>query len=236
VTVAATACFAINAVSFLAVLRALMGIPEPQAHEEKREPGSMWDGLRYLREHPVQGALVALTFVVCVFGWPVITVLPAYTKLRLHLDADAYSLLLSTLGAGALGAALATATFGNAARRGGFLLLGTASTACGLAGLGFAQHPAFASVSCAAIGFGLILYLSTGQSALQLAVPNDKRGRVMAWWAMTLSASAPLGHLVAGEVVHLHGVEPVLFGMAAGIATTTLALTAMLAVRGLSKS
>lgn len=233
VTVAATACFAINALSFLAVLRALRGIPEMQTHEEKREPGSAWDGLRYLREHPAMGGLVALTFVVCVFGWPVITVLPAYTKLRLHLEAKAYSLLLSTLGAGALGAALATATFGSPARRGGFLLLGVASSAGGLAGLGFAEQPWLAGVCCGAIGFGLILYLSTGQSTLQLAVPDEKRGRVMAWWAMTLSASAPLGHLAAGELVNEHGVGPVLFGMAAGIGAMAVALAGMLTVRGL---
>src|SRR4029077_9433168 len=113
--------------------RALRGIPETQNHAEKRERGSMWDGLRYLRQHPALGGLVVCTFVVCVFGWPVITILPAYTKLRLHLEADAYSLLLSTLGAGALGAALATATFGRPARRGAFLLLGVASTSAGLA-------------------------------------------------------------------------------------------------------
>jgi MFS family permease len=235
VTVAATACFAMNAVSFLAVLRALRGIPEPRAHEERRERGSVWDGLRYLREHPALGGLVACTFVVCIFGWPVITVLPAYTKLRLHLEAGAYSLLLSAMGGGALGAALATATFGSSARRGAFLLLGVASAACGLAGLGFAEELRLAVPCCGALGFGLILYLSTGQSALQLAVPGEKRGRVMAWWAMTLSASAPLGHLVAGELVKEHGVGPVLLGMAVGIATTAVMLAGMLVVRGLSK-
>jgi MFS family permease len=233
VTVGATACFALNALSFLAVLRALRGIPEPQV-KEKLTPGSTWDGLRYLRDHPAMGGLVLLTFVVCVFGWPIITVLPAYTKLRLHLKEDAYSLLLSAIGAGALIAALTTATFGSVARRGTFLLLGVGAAAVGLAGLGFAHHPLLAGMCCIAIGFGLILYLSIGQSILQLAVPDEKRGRVMAWWAMTLSASAPLGHLLAGETITaLSDVGPVLFGMAAGIGVATLALAAILAIRGL---
>jgi hypothetical protein len=235
VTVAATACFAINAVSFLAVLRALRGIHETEGQKEKRPAGSIWDGLHYLCEHPAMGGVVALTFVVCVFGWPVITILPAYTKLRLHLEAGAYSLLLSSLGTGALGAALATATFGNPARRGAFLLLGVASAAGGLAGLGFAEELRFAAPCGAALGFGLILYLSTGQSALQLAVPDEKRGRVMAWWAMTLSASAPLGHLAAGELVNVYGVGPVLLGMAGGMGAMAIALAGMLAVRGLSE-
>ena len=32
-------------------------------------------------------------------------------------------------------------------------------------------------------------------------MPDDKRGRVLALWAMTLSASAPIGHLLAGQAV-----------------------------------
>jgi len=230
VTIGATACFALNALSFLAVLRALRGIPEPRAHA--KAASSMWDGLRYLRDRPQHGGLVALTFVVCVFAWPVVTVLPAYTRLRLGLREDAYSLLLSAMGAGALGAALATATFGSVARRGAFLLVGVGVCAAGLAGLGLAERAWAACVCCAAVGFGLILYLSTGQSALQLAVPDEKRGRVMAWWAMTLSASTPLGHLIAGQAVTEFGVGPVLLGMGAGVGAMTVALAGVLAVRG----
>ena len=235
VTLGATACFALNALSFLAVLRALRGIPEPRANA-KTEGSSVWDGLRYLREHPAHGGLVVLTFVVCVFGWPVVTVLPAYTKLQLGLREDAYSLLLSAMGAGALGAALATATFGSMARRGSFLLVGVSVSGVGLAGLGLAERAWIAGVCCSAIGFGLILYLSTGQSTLQLAVPDEKRGRVMAWWAMTLSASGPLGHLLAGEAVTAFGVGPVLLGMAAGMGLVAAALALLLLLRGLKVS
>jgi hypothetical protein len=140
---------------------------------------------------------------------------------------------LSALGAGALGAALATATFGSAARRGAFLLVALAACAAGLAGLGCAERAWVAAGCCAATGFGLILYLSTGQSTLQLAVPDEKRGRVMALWAMTLSASAPVGHLVAGQAVTVFGPGTVLLGMAAGIALVAVCFAGLLAVRGL---
>jgi MFS family permease len=231
VTAGATACFALNALSFVAVLRALRGIPEPRPHAHPDERGSIWDGLRYLRDHPTLGGLVVLTFVVCAFGWPIITILPAYTKMQLGLEEGAYTLLLSAMGCGALAAALATATFGSVGRRGVFLLVGLAVCAAGLTGLGFADHIAVAAGCCAATGFGLILYLSIGQSTLQLAVPDDRRGRVMALWAMTLSASAPVGHLLAGEAVaRLGAVGPVLLGMAAGIGAVTVAFAGLLAL------
>ena len=81
----------------------------------------------------------------------------------------------------------------------------------------------------------MILYLSTGQSTLQLAVPDDRRGRVMALWAMTLSASAPLGHLLAGYAVTKVGPRPVLLAMAVGTGLAAAALAALLASRGLGK-
>ena len=218
VRVGAAVCFALNAVSFVAVLAALRAIRYPAAarpHEERR--GSTWGGVRYLATHPRLGGLVLLTLVVCVFGWPLYTLLPAYTRDHFNREVNAYSALLSGLGAGALVAALATATFGGRRRRGPSLLAGVLAAGAGLWGLTLdgGLGPAVLCTACS--GFGLILYLSTGQSALQLSVPDEMRGRVMALWAMTLSASAPVGHLIAGQMAAAFGVVPVLRVMAAGV-------------------
>ena len=236
VTLGAVGCFGLNAVSFLAVLLALRGIRvEPRTTVEINGPRSALDGVRYLRARPVLGGVVCCTLVLCVFGWPVLTLLPAYTRQVLGLAEKSYSVLVSSLGAGALVAALATATFGSSGRRAAFLVLGAAATAAGLFGLAAAGDLAAAAGCCACVGFGLILFLSTGQSTLQLAVPDDVRGRVMAVWAMTLSASAPIGHLLAGEAVTEFGVSRVLLGMAAGTAAVAAGLAALVTGRGLGK-
>jgi len=234
VTLGAVLCFALNALSFVAVLAALRAIRVPgDARAHGGAAGSAWDGVRYLWEHRALGALVALTLLLCVFGWPVQTLLPAYTRTRLGLAEDAYGLLVSAVGAGALVAALATATFGTVGRRAGFLVAGAAAAAGGLFGLSAAGAMPTAAACCGCVGFGLILFLSTGQSTLQLAVPDARRGRVMALWAITLSASAPLGHLFAGEAAANFGVVPVLRGMAAGAGVVTVALVALVTGRGL---
>ena len=59
----------------------------------------------------------------------------------------------------------------------------------GVAGLIAAKELPLAFASCGVCGFGLILFLSTGQSTMQLDSPDASRGRVMALWAMTLSGS-----------------------------------------------
>jgi MFS family permease len=232
VTAGAVGCFALNSVSFVAVLFALRAIRVPgDGAAKKRTAGSMWDGVRYLRQNPALGGLVLLTLAMCVFGWPLITVLPAFTRLNLGHSERTYSFLVSTVGAGALLAALATATFGKTELRWRFLVIGAAASALGLFIVSQAGELWRAVLGCATAGFGLILYLSTGQSTLQLAVPDAKRGRVMALWAMTLSASAPLGHLLAGQAVTAFGVQPVLLAMSVGAAGCTVVLVAILVTR-----
>jgi len=232
VTLGAAACFGLNAVSFLAVLAALWGIVAPESPARaKAGNNGMWDGFSYLRERSSMGALVLLTLMLCVFGWPLVTLLPAYTRTQLGRGEQTYSLLVSALGLGALGAALATATFGTTERRGKFLVVGAVTGTLGLLGVAQATRPELAALGCATSGFGLILYLSTGQSTLQLAVPDDRRGRVLALWAMTLSASAPLGHLLAGHAVTLVGIGPVLIAMATGAGLVAVGIAILVALR-----
>lgn len=231
-TLGAVWCFALNALSFAAVLLALRAIDVPGV---PRGPAvaseGMLGGFRYVLTRPRLAGLLAATGLLCVFGWPVISLFPTYTDQALHQAEKEYSVLVSSVGAGALVAALTNATFGTVGRRGFFLLAGAGVSAAGLLALAVAQSLGAAVFSAGCLGFGLILFLSTGQSAMQLSVSDETRGRVLALWAMTLSASAPVGHLLAGAAATVWPVRWVLTGMAAGAGLVT-AGTLLLAARG----
>lgn len=218
VTLGAVWCFSLNAFSFVAVLAALRRIDMPGAApgSSAPEPGSVLDGLRYVRTRPRLAGLLVLTGLLCVFGWPAISLFPAYTRLALGHAEKEYSALVSALGAGALVAALTTATFGTVARRRWFLIAGSLLIVAGLGGLAAAPSLPTAAAAAGGLGLGMILFLSTGQTAMQLGVDDKTRGRVMALWAMTLSASAPVGHLLAGGAATAWPVRDVLFWMAFG--------------------
>ena len=225
-TLGAIWCFTLNAFSFAAVLVALRKIERGRAVSPKSTKGkdSFWAGFQYLRREPALAALLGLTGFFCVFAWPILTLLPPYTRLILGEAERTYSLLLSAFGGGALVGALATATFANDLRSGRFLLFGAATSLVGVVGLAMMTTFLMAVACCVLMGFGMVLYLSTAQSTMQTSAPNHSRGKVMALWAMMLSGSSLPGHPTAGAMAATVPVPTVLFGMAAGIALAMVGL------------
>jgi MFS family permease len=76
---------------------------------------------------------------------------------------------------------------------------------------------------CVLVGFGLILFLATGQSVVQLGASDRNRGRIMGTWAMVLSGAVPLGSLLVGLAADHWGVPAVLRWQ--GLACIAAALT-----------
>jgi MFS family permease len=224
-------CFALNALSYVAVLASLRRIDAPEQARETKPRGSMLAGFRYVWERKRLAALLACTGCAGVFGWPTLTLFPPYTRLVLNHAEKEFSLLVSALGGGALVAALTTATFGSPSRARAFMSVGSGLTAAGILGLALTAAMPVALLAAAVFGCGMILYLSTGQSVLQLSTPNEARGRVMALWPMTLSGSSIVGNLLAGWVAERHLAIPhLLLVMAAGVGLTA-AVVSLLAWR-----
>ncbi|GIW81101.1 MAG: hypothetical protein KatS3mg105_2908 [Gemmatales bacterium] len=137
--------------------------------------------------------------------------MPAFATEYLGVREDGYSLLLSGTGFGALAAALTVASFVSFARAWRFLALGIVLSGSALILLSLARQPYLAVICCSVIGFGLILFLATGQGVMQLNAGDTSRGRVMALWASTLSGGVPLGNLITGPSADRWSVPAVLF-------------------------
>lgn len=228
-------CFTLNATSYVAVLLALTRISIGGQRPPTTTSTSIFDGLRFLFAEPSLGLLVILTGLLCVFTWPVLTLLPAFTRTVIGLDEKAFSGFVSSLGAGACFAATITATFGTIRRRRLFLAAGATVGSLGVMGLSQARSPIAAAACCMLLGVGLVTYLSTGQSTMQLRSPDPIRGRVMAFWAMTLSASAPVGHLIAGTAAQIWSVPKVLEVMGGGAIFTAAVIVILACQKGLKR-
>jgi MFS family permease len=223
VTVGTGICFALNAVSFVFIIGALLlmrtgelnrGAPVP------RDTGQIRDGLRYVWRTPELRSTLLLTLIVGTFAINSPVVLPLLAKITFHGDAAVYSWMSIAMGAGALVGALAVA---NRAAAGGNLLFGT--------GMVFGVAICAASLAPSLgifigllliVGAGQISFLSTCNSLLQLTSDPGMRGRVMAVYTITLLGSTPIGGPLVGWVSQQFGPR---WGLAIGGVATIAGVT-----------
>jgi predicted MFS family arabinose efflux permease len=187
--------------------------------DRRAESGSLLEALRHLGRHRGLVLLLVLAGTLCLFGWPVLSLLPDVSVKRLHAGHRGYSFLLSALGCGALVGSLLVASFGSRRRgRGVLLATGVGLAGLGLGGLALARGLALGTACCAVLGCGLILFFANGQATMQLGSGDHNRGRILAVWLMVQSGALPLGNLLAGQLADHCGVALVLAGQSAGIA------------------
>jgi MFS family permease len=201
-------CFLANAISYLAVLWALAFMTISGSGRASGKPGglrALLGGFSYLPRQPALLFLVLLATTTSLFGWPFRILLPALSEHVLAAGDRGYSFMLSATGLGALAAAWTVATFGSTARSRRLIATGVGIISAGLVALALAGSLLTAAAACACIGYGLILFLSTSQSVVQLSSPDENRGRIMGIWAMTQSGAVPLGDILAGPAADLGG-------------------------------
>ena len=221
------ACFFANGLSYIAVLWALARMDiTGSSHAAQKSSGlrGLVEGLTYLAGRRELAFLMLLVAITSLCGWPSQTLLPALASGVLKSNEIGYSWMLSGTGIGALTAAWTLATFGSVEERHQLIRAGIGCVSTGLIALSIAPNLPLAMGCSGLIGFGLILFLATSQSIIQLSSGEHNRGRVMAIWAMTQSGSVPLGSFLAGVAADHWGVRPVLqlLGLSCAVAASGL--------------
>lgn len=205
--------FAINALSFLAVIVGLRMIDDEDLHLPPRiaRPESaravvrhLKEGLRYVRQTQLVLLAVVVVGSVATVGMNFNVLIPAFAQNELHSGAAGFGFLMAASGIGSLLAALRL-VFGGRPRP---MRLATGALILGLASLALTATRDFpiAMVLMVLIGFGSILMAATGNTTIQLAVPDHLRGRVMSVYTTVFSASVPIGGLAMGAVASAFGV------------------------------
>ena len=203
-------CFLFNTLSFAAVIFALMQIKisfrkvvgEPVNFKE-----SFREGFDYtFRTMPIRTLIIMLALL-SVVGLSYIVLLPAYAKENMHGSSDTLGYLMSAMGAGALSGALYMA-----ARKSVLGLAKVISTSVMVMGaaISLASFSGNMFLSVVALFFGgltMVLSLSSINTMLQTLADEDKRGRVMSFYAMALMGTTPIGNLLAGSIASGIGIS-----------------------------
>lgn len=199
-TYGSAVCFSLNGLSFLVVIGSLLSLrPMPPAAPTTRSiVAELGGGLRFVRARPDILALMFLAFCTALLGSPVLTLLPVMVKNVFHQDAAGYSRLMAFSGAGGVLGAMAVAWLGRFANmeRTAMALL----TGLGALLVAFALSRSLPlSYALLFIGsFALLMSFALLNSCVQLAVPNEMRGRALSVYMMAFRGGMPLGSLGAG--------------------------------------
>lgn len=189
--------FWFNALTFVPLVWVLMLLP-PFQHDLKQSKGGILEGLHYAAAHPLIRQLLLLLAWMSVFGINFSTLIPAYAKLELGLDAQGYGFLMSALGIGALIGSL-WQVWSAGARPSRMLAAATGLAALHL--LLYFSLPAWTvALIWAACGFCMVTLLINTNTSLQTLVPDALRGRVMAVYSLLLLGTAPLGAWICGQL------------------------------------
>jgi MFS family permease len=225
------AAFLINGLSFLAVIVGLRLIDErellvPPRIDRPTTPRAvvrnLAEGLAYVRRTPVVLLAVVVVGTVATVGMNWGVLIPAFAAHEMRSDAAGYGFLMAASGVGSLLAALRL-VFGGRPRP---TRLATGTLILGVASIALAVSRVFpVSLGLMVIvGFGSILMAATGNTTIQLAVPDQLRGRVMSVYTTVFSASVPIGGLAMGAIasgfgtafaIGLGGVLSLLVGLGA---------------------
>jgi MFS family permease len=218
------ACFFINGVSYIAVIAGLLAI---RLSAPTRTPAraSAWEGFqvgfRFIwRERRVR-ALMILVAVFSVLGFPVLVLMPVIARDVLHTDARGYGLLMAAVGVGAMLGALGLALAGQRTRKGRALLVGGAAFGALLIAFALSRSFLLGLLLLALAGWAMIVTTALANTLLQTIVPDELRGRVMAFYAFVFVGMAPAGAFQAG-LIGEHAGAP--FAIALGGAGCLLAV------------
>ncbi|HEX7052867.1 MAG TPA: MFS transporter [Burkholderiales bacterium] len=215
VTFAACGALALGAVVAMTAIRTRV--------KSEQEPGSSaieraMAGLRFVRRQPILlGAISLDLFAVLIGG--VNALLPVFARDILHVGPGGLGLLRSTFAAGAIVTSLALAQLAEPRQpHAGRALFGGVAV-FGLGAIGFSlSGNFFLSMAClAAMGAGDAMSVFVRATVVQLASPEEMRGRVSAIHVLFVGCTNELGEFRAGLVASLFGAVPA--ALAGGIGT-----------------
>lgn len=226
--------FLVNAVSFIAVLAALLAMrlpARPPGEVAVKAKAAFQAGMRFVLERPGPRRLIMLTGVVSIFGASFVVMLPVLARDTLGAGPEGYGILVAAAGIGSLVGAVMLAAIGHRLPRERLIFLGAGALGTSLLVVGWIPWFAVATVVLALVGLAFIFTVVNINTVLQTAAPDHLRGRVMGFYAFMALGLSPLGAFQIGWLSERLGV-----GWALSIGGTVTLVAALALGRGMLSS
>lgn len=231
ISLGTAACFFLNGVSFFLVVIALMLIkaPVPLPHDGPRRAimTDLRHGLSYVRSQRLIMTLLALVVTSMFLAMPIVTFLPTVARTVLASAGGTAEtrlfFLMGCQGLGAVAGALLIGTVGGRFENMGRMLLGV-QFLMGfiIMAFGWSSTPLLSYILIFLGGIAFMALFSMSFSIVQLAVPEELRGRVVSIYMVALRGGGPLGALVSGYFADIFSAPAVMIVNGALLSLITL--------------
>jgi MFS family permease len=204
VTVGTTVCFGVNALSYLAVIAALLAI-KPRKADGLAPPGhrGVKAALRYAAGRQQLWLPLLMMSLVGLLAFNFAVVLPVLAKDTFHGTGGTYGLLTTMLSIGAVVGSLAVGFVRHPRRP--YLLLAALGFGVTSAATAAAPNVAVACVTLVVMGATAFCFVTLCSTTLQLHSSNAFRGRIMALWVFVYLGTTPIGSILTGWIISASG-------------------------------
>ena len=221
-------CFAIDSVSYIAVVIGLLMmsiVSKPRSRAGKNVFSDLKEGFKYTFGFPPVRAILVLVGITAFTGTAFGTLMPLFADAMSNGPSSAtrFGLLVASIGAGAFCGAVYLASRRTVVGLGSVMCVAALMLALSMSAFALMHNFYFGLLLCAGAGFGMVTHFASGNTMLQTITEDAMRGRVMSFFSMAVIGMAPFGSLLAGWLsARFHSPTPVVLIYAAFMLASTL--------------
>jgi len=207
-------CFLLNAVSFLAVIACLLAMRLPPF--ESAAPDSPWrhllEGFGYTWSHKVVRRTLAIMGAATLSGMPVLVLAPVFADSIFHRGSRGLGFLMGAMGVGAVTGTLVLARRTKVSGLTRVIAYSGMVTGAMFIVFGVSRSYWLSLAIMPVIGFCVMRQMASANTTIQTSIPDEYRGRVMAFYAMTVVGLGPFGSLASGALAGRLGARATVVG------------------------
>ncbi len=197
-------CFLLNAISYVAVIIALLAMRIERINKPVDNSSRVLQGLKegfsYTFGYSDIKYTLLLLSLVSLVGMPYTVLMPVFAKDILHGGSHTLGFLMAGAGVGAILGAIYLASRKDTNGLERIIPIATSTFGFGLIVFSL-SHSFWLSLFLISIsGAGMMVQMASCNTFIQTIVDDDKRGRVMSFYAMSFMGLAPFGSLLAGSM------------------------------------
>jgi MFS family permease len=204
VTVGTTPCFAVNALSYVAVVIALLTVhPLTAKGRSERLKGAVLDGLRYARGRQQLWLPLLMMALVGLLAFNFAVILPVLARKTFHGSGGTYGLMSALLSVGSVAGSMGVGLVRHPRRK--LLVLAALAFGVSLALTAGAPNVPLACAALVITGAAAFSFVTLASTTLQLHSSAAYRGRIMALWIFVYIGTTPIGSILTGWITEIGG-------------------------------